>query len=248
MERRPVNKLLSQMAVELADLDTHEETIDAVAQYARVAVNGDDAGIMLVHSRSKVETPAGTSKEVDRAHQLQAECGEGPCLAAVEGGDEIYVVANTLGDDRWPLWGKGAAELGYYSVVSASLETGSRRIGSLNVYSRSTDAFDDSDVEVVGLLAGHASVAIAAANAKHQLHQALGTRTLIGQAEGILMKAFDIDADKAFAYLKRLSMDQNVKLVRIAQTVIDNQSDIGTGTASPDQAGDLNAPKRLSAS
>lgn len=224
---RPLNKLLSQMALELADLDTNEETIDTVAQYSRIAVNGDDAGVMLVHSRSKVETPAGTSKEVDMAHQLQAEYGEGPCLAAVEGGDEVYVVANTLGDDRWPKWGKAASELGYYSVVSASLQTGSHRIGSLNVYSRSMDAFDDNDAEVVALLAGHAAVAIAASNAQHQLRQALGTRTLIGQAEGILMKAFDIDAVQAFAYMKRVSQDQNIKLAKVAEQIVDNAADIG---------------------
>jgi GAF domain-containing protein len=224
---RPLNKLLSQMALELADTDTSAATVDTVAQYARIAVNGDDAGVMLVHARNKVETPAGTSKDVDKAHQLQAEYDEGPCLAAIEGGDEIYVVANTLGDERWPTWGKAAADLGYFSVVSASLETGSRRIGSLNVYSRSMDAFDDSDAEVVGLLAGHASVAIAASNTRHQLQRALGTRTLIGQAEGILMHAFDIDSAKAFAYLQRLSQDQNVKLVRIAETIIENKPDIG---------------------
>jgi GAF domain-containing protein len=224
---RFLNKLLSQMALELADLDTNEETIETVAQYSRIAVNGDDAGVMLVHSRNKVETPAGTSKEVDQAHQLQAEYGEGPCLAAVEGGDEVYVVANTLGDDRWPTWGNAAAELGFYSVVSASLHTGSRRIGSLNVYSRSIDAFDEDDAEVVGLLAGHASVAIAASNVQHQLRQALDSRTLIGQAQGILMRAFEIDAVKAFAYLKRLSQDQNIKLAKVAEQIIENAGEIG---------------------
>ncbi len=219
------------MALELADLDTDEDTIDAVAQYARVAVDGDDAGVMLVHARNKVETPAGTSRDVDRAHQLQAEFGEGPCLTAVGGGDEIYVVANTLGDERWPRWGKAASELGYLSVVSASLQTGSRRIGSLNVYSRSMNAFDDSDAEVVGLLSGHASVAIAAANTRRELQQALGTRTLIGQAEGILMHAFDIDATQAFAYMRRLSQDQNIKLVKIAEQIIAGREAIGLASS-----------------
>jgi GAF domain-containing protein len=108
------------------------------------------------------------------------------------------------------------------------MHTGSRRIGSLNVYSRSMDAFNDSDVDVMGLLAGHATVAIAAAKTRHQLQEALGTRTLIGQAEGILMHAFNIDADKAFAYMRRLSQDQNVKLAKIAETIIENQTHLGS--------------------
>jgi len=222
-----LNKLLSQMVLDLADLETKEDTVEAVAYYARAAVKADDAGVMLVHARNKVETVAGTSKEVDQAHQLQAESGEGPCLAAVMGGAEIYVVANTLGDDRWPTWGKAAAEMGYYSVVSASMHRSTRRIGSLNVYSRSIDAFSDSDVEVMGLLSGHATIAIDAAKKQQEMKEALGSRTLIGQAEGILMQAYDIDATKAFGYLRRLSQDQNVKLVKIAETIIENRPAIG---------------------
>lgn len=222
-----LNKLLSQMALDLAEIDTSEDTVEAVAQYARVAVNGDDAGVMLVHARDKVETPAGTSAQVDRAHQLQAELDEGPCLAAVEGGDLVYVVANTLGDERWPRWGRAASELGYFSVVSASLETESRRIGSLNVYSRSMDAFDERDAEVARILSDHASAAIAAAKTQHELEKALDTRTLIGQAQGILMHAFEIDAAKAFGYMRRLSQHQNVKLVRIAEDIIEDRARLG---------------------
>jgi GAF domain-containing protein len=223
-----LNEMLSQMALELADLDTNEETVDTVSQYARVAVNADDAGVLLMHARNKVETPAGTSKAVDEVHQLQAKLDEGPCLdAAQQGGEDIYVLANTLGDDRWPTWGKAAADLGYFSVVSARLHTGSRVLGSLNVYSRSMDAFDENDVEVIKLLSGHAAVAIAASNARHDLQKALGTRTIIGQAEGILMHAFNIDANKAFAYMRRLSQDQNIKLAQIAEQIIANRESIG---------------------
>jgi transcriptional regulator with GAF, ATPase, and Fis domain len=224
---RPLNTLLAEMALELAELDTNEDTVETVAQYARIAVNGDDAGVMLVHGRDKVETPAGTSKDVDSAHQLQSELGEGPCLAAVEGGDEVYIVANTLGDERWPRWGRAASELGYFSVVSASLETESRRIGSLNVYSRSMDAFDERDAEVVAILSSHASAAIAAAKMQHELEKALDSRTLIGQAQGVLMRAFDIDAPKAFAYMRRLSQDENIKLVRVAERIVENRRDLG---------------------
>jgi AmiR/NasT family two-component response regulator len=79
---------------------------------------------------------------------------------------------------------------------------------------------------VVGILSGHASAAIAAAKAQQELEKALDSRTLIGQAQGILMHAFEIDAAKAFAYMRRLSQDQNVKLVRIAENIIENRPHI----------------------
>ena len=224
------NELFSRMALELEAFDSTDEALETVAHYARVAVDADDAGVMLVTGHS-VETPAGTSAEVNKAHELQAELGEGPCLAALSGGEHTFVVSDTLDDDRWPTWGKAAAELGYHSVLSSSLETTSRRLGSLNAYARAVGAFDEEDVEVMKLLAAHASVAISAAKLRGELHEALGTRTTIGQAQGILMHAFDINSDQAFAYMRRLSQDRNIKLFKIAQEIIDKREELGRGEA-----------------
>lgn len=218
-----LNRLLAQMAVKLADASSTDDTIDTVVQYARSAVNADDAGVLLAHGRGRVETPAATSADVDEAHRLQAELGEGPCLDSIRGGNAVYWVANTLADGRWPRWGKASADLGYFSVVSASLQTETRPIGSLNVYSRRVDAFDDADIDVLGLLADHATAAIAGATVQDNLRRALDSRTAIGQAQGILMSAYDIDAATAFSYLRRLSQDHNQKLVAVAQAIIDDR-------------------------
>ncbi len=121
------------------------------------------------------------------------------------------------------------ANMGYHSVVSSKLETRSRVIGSLNVYSRNVEAFDDGDVEVVQLLAAHASVAIAASRMRSELHTALRTRTTIGQAQGVLMHAFNISSDQAFAYMRRLSQDQNVKLFSIAEQIVASRDELDAG-------------------
>ncbi len=77
------------------------------------------------------------------------------------------------------------------------------------------------------MLATHASVAISAARERSDLYKALGTRTAIGQAQGILMQSFDINADQAFAYLRRLSQDRNIKLFQIAEEVIASRDELG---------------------
>ncbi len=48
-------------------------------------------------------------------------------------------------------------------------------------------------------------------------------RTVIGQAQGILMERFAVDADQAFAYLRRVSQDTNRKLVDLAQDLVANR-------------------------
>lgn len=220
-------ELLSNMALELQDADTPAATAETISEYGRIAVDADEAGIMLVHAKGRIETPAATGSVVDHAHQLQAKFNEGPCLDAVKGGDDTYLVINTAEDPRWPKWGPAAADLGYFSAIGASLETRARRIGSLNLYAHRPNAFSESDAETVKWLATHASVAMASAAEQAGLRTALGNRTLIGQAEGVLMRAFGINEHQAFAYLQRLSQDSNVKLTTIAEKILENRDSIG---------------------
>jgi AmiR/NasT family two-component response regulator len=55
---------------------------------------------------------------------------------------------------------------------------------------------------------------------QEQFRSALGSRDLIGQAKGILMERFDIDAIAAFELLRRLSQESNVKLVDVAEKLV----------------------------
>jgi ANTAR domain len=61
------------------------------------------------------------------------------------------------------------------------------------------------------------SAAIAGAVAQiRQLHTALDSRDVIGQAKGILMERYRLTPDAAFALLARASQDTNVKLREVA--------------------------------
>ncbi len=217
-----VRRLLSEMALEVQDL-TPTQAFERIAHYARTAVDARDSGIMMVQARGKVSPASSTSDDVDRAHRLQVECGEGPCLEAISGDEDSYVTGDAENDPRWPTWGSRVAEVGYRSVVSVRLATFDRTYGSLNAYSRDTDDFSDDDLDVMKYLAVHATVAIAASLAVSGLHEALESRNLIGQAQGILMTTYDLDADGAFQYLRRLSMESNQRLFEVATQVVDQR-------------------------
>jgi AmiR/NasT family two-component response regulator len=49
------------------------------------------------------------------------------------------------------------------------------------------------------------------------------SRTIIGQAEGILMERLGIDADQAFAYLRRISQTENRKLIMICSEIVETR-------------------------
>ena len=212
----------SEVALDLHEQPTTEKTVERITEYARQAAACDDAGIMLVHSRTRIETASTTSERVIRSHELQRELDEGPCLDALEAGGSF--VSNDVGlDPRWPLWGQAASELGIRSAMSVLLETRERRYGSLNLYADRPDAFDGNDLATALIFARHASVALANAHHEQGLLHAIDARKVIGQAQGILMERFDIEADRAFDVLRRYSQNHNQKLHAVASWVVENR-------------------------
>jgi hypothetical protein len=53
-----------------------------------------------------------------------------------------------------------------------------------------------------------------------QLSRAIETRDTIGQAKGVLMERFDVDADGAFKLLVKLSQDTNTRVEQIAHKLV----------------------------
>lgn len=201
-------------------------TLDTIVAWAQNAVEGKDAGIFLLLAKGRLETVVPTSPEVAKAHGLQLELGEGPCLQVIKDGSiGSIILGDTATDPRFPTWGPAAADLGFRSVISVVLETTQKRLGSLNVYSSEPHAFDRDDLAVIEIFSHRAARAMTVAEDNAGLTTALDTRKLIGQAQGILMERLDIDADRAFEYLVRQSQSRNVKLRAIAEWIVINRSE-----------------------
>ncbi|MFI5426539.1 GAF and ANTAR domain-containing protein [Aeromicrobium sp. UC242_57] len=214
-----IARTLADMALELQQDGTPPAMLDRVVHYARLTLDADDAGIMRIISRSRVETPAATTSRVDEAHALQVKHDEGPCLDAILG-RATYRTDDVTTDRRWPLWGPAAAEIGIRSAVGVRLATRTRGYGSLNIYADRPSAFSASDEQVAEMLAAHATAAFAAAEKAEGLTAALESRTTIGQAQGILMEKFAITSDAAFEFLKRISQHENKRLHTVAEAIV----------------------------
>lgn len=213
-----LHRTLAAMAVELDELRSFDDTAEAVSRYARTLLDADDAGVLLVKSRRELTTQCGTSPVVHQAHQLQADLDEGPCLDAIKG-RATYVTADTANDPRWPAWGPAAAEIGIHSAVGVRLANQTHGFGSLNVYANRLGAFTDEHAHLAELLAAHITVALAVAKREEGLTTALETRSVIGQAQGIVMQTFSVDAATAFDFLKRISQHENVRLNALAEAI-----------------------------
>lgn len=217
-----VPDFFSEVALELHEQSTTEQTVELISEYAQMALGCDDAGIMLVHSRRRTETAASSSARVERSHDLQRELDEGPCLDALESGGS-YLSDDVGHDERWPKWGPAIADLGINSALSVLLETRERRYGSLNLYANDPNAFDGNDLATAMIFARHASIALANVHQEQGLLMAIDARKAIGQAQGILMERFDIESDRAFEVLRRYSQHHNRKLHDVATWVVANR-------------------------
>jgi GAF domain-containing protein len=151
---------------------------------------------------------------------VQLEHGEGPDLDVLTHPADTVIVEDTHHEERWPEWAKAVAATGVRSMLGTRLHTSSTTIGSLNLYDTRPGHFTEEDRDVAHIFARHAAVALSAARVNANLWRAIDARQLIGQAEGILMERFAIDADQAFAVLRRYSQDRNLKLHVVAERLI----------------------------
>ncbi len=94
-------------------------------------------------------------------------------------------------------------------------------MGALNVYSEQPHAFTDESRIIGQVFAAHSSVAWNAARRDEQFKRALASRDIIGQAKGMIMERYGVDAVQAFDLLRKLSQDSNVPLIKIASDVIE---------------------------
>jgi GAF domain-containing protein len=213
----------AEIAMQLHGEPDVEATLSGVVSLAAQTLGADMCGVMLVHRGRRVETAAVTDELVTEADRLQCEFDEGPCLEAMEA-QSTFIIEDTAREARWAQWCRAVHHLGIKSVLSVRLHTAAGTIGSINAYSLRVGAFDLDDAAAGTIFAGHASIALAAAQTESGLREAMDGRHVIGLAQGILMERFDLSADQAFAVLRRYSQDRNTKLRAVAAHVVSSRS------------------------
>ncbi len=204
-------------ARDVAEGKSETERLDlGVALFVELVEGCDHAGITRV-VRGGPETVAASSEKARLCDQLQYDLGEGPCLDSVR--SHQTVVSNAIASDpRWPRWGPAVAErYGIGSLLSLLLYTHGDSYGALNLYADRPQAYCSDDLVVAQSLAAHLAVAVAAGREIDQRDIAMVNRTVIGQAEGILMERFKVTADDAFELLREASVLSNNRLIRVAE-------------------------------
>jgi transcriptional regulator with GAF, ATPase, and Fis domain len=215
------------LAHELAELSRLVEREDVAAALERfvarivLTVPGCDHAAITVRSHGKVETVAGELPELVQTHGTSGAISE-----ALEF-REPRRVEDTVTDQRWPAFNSHLVDHGWRSCLTLPLPTQRSPEAVLTLLSRQPHQFNETAYDIVLLLTLHAGVVFDNVQLFHdsrrlveQLTTALDTRQRIGQAQGLLMLRFGVDADGGFDLLRRASQNANTKLREVATALI----------------------------
>lgn len=216
----------------LAAEESLDDVLQKVALNAVQAVANADAVSITEVQDEPMRTAAFTDDGVVALDQEQYDSGRGPCLEAARTQQPVRVTMRADGQ-RWPEFIEAARAAGIHATLSIPLiisspNTGKHElVGSLNAYSRSTEAFDAIDEKIMGLYTEAAARAIAEAHRWQRLRDTVGqleialtSRADIDQAKGVLRTLYGGTADEAFARMVERSQRENVKLRDIAALIL----------------------------
>jgi len=223
---------LSGLAAIVVDGLTVDESLTQIAEFAAHAIPGaDGAGVTVAHPSAvplRIQSWAVTDEFVRKIDTLQYELHEeGPCITSLRSARPC--VSGSISDDsRWPRFGGAVVRLGVNSALSLPLVLREQTIGAINVYAYGLDAFAGHAVVIGTKFAAPAAVAVhnarllvEARQRTLQLQRALGSRSVIDQAIGIIRGRSGVSAEEAFGRLIKISQDENVKLHIAAERLVE---------------------------
>ena len=209
----------ADFALHLGSLTTTAKVVEAL-ETAGSAVLGRGEVSLLLYARRQFVLAGATDQSLAEATSGQLDLGEGPSFDAVHSSGAV-TCADLSTAEQWPRWRASASALGWRSWLSLPLiSRGDRRLGVLNVASRRTGEVDAALARRAWILAAHLAVALDTVQMEENLLRAQEAHMQVGQAVGLLMERYQLDADQAFSVLRRYSQDRQVKLRDVAADLL----------------------------
>jgi GAF domain-containing protein len=209
----------------------------------RVVTDGLCCGMTLRHRGRLPATAACTDPLAAQADDVQFRTGDGPSLHAMRRGERVHIQDMTR-HDRWPRFCGHAVSVGIRSCLVVPLITDGEPVGALALYARRPFAFGPDETRRADRFARNASGALTLAlrmasceDLNDQLRSSIASRAVIDQALGVIMATERCPQGKAFALLRTVSQNTNVKLRDLAATIVTSVSGHPPQPASPFEDG-----------
>ena len=205
--------------------ESFDSVYEAVCKTAVELVDGCDHASLMLRRGGRVDTVAASDEIAQRIDELEKALGEGPCLDAIDDDEpDQHICSDLTEGSKWPqLAGKIMEETNVHGMAGFRLRQEGQRVGALNVFSDTPGALTDHSLDQAIMLTAFASVTFAALERGEEantLRRGLESNREIGKAIGLLMAMHDIDDDRAFEMLAKVSQEMNVKVAEVAAQVV----------------------------
>ena len=209
-----------------ADNDVIAGALRMVVALAQATVGGADGVSVSLRRHGHLATVAASDQTISDMDVGQYATGQGPCVdASVQG--RWFHVESLDTETRWPDFTPRAQALGINAILSSPLLTRDQPVGALNIYSRTPAAFTPTDQKLASVFATEISTILADAgmDLAHdqragQVNEALLTRQVIAQAQGVIMQRDGIGEDAAYSALRRMSLESGMTLREEADHIL----------------------------
>jgi GAF domain-containing protein len=205
--------------------ESYDSVYEAVCATAVQLVDGCDHASLMLRRGGRIDTVAASDDVAQRIDEFERALGEGPCLDAIDEDEPDQHICSDLTDgSKWPELARTImAETSVKGMAGFRLRQDGKRVGALNVFSDTAGALTDHSLEQAVMITAFASVALAALERGEEattLRRGLESNREIGKAVGLLMALHDIDDDRAFEMLAKVSQEMNVKVAEVAAQVV----------------------------
>jgi GAF domain-containing protein len=196
---------------------------------------------MLVSPTGELRAVASSSEAMRIVELFELQAQEGPCLDCYRTRQPVLNQHLSEAEPRWPNFEPVAIAAGFRSVHALPMRLRGTVIGALNLFRTDRADLQEDDIVVGQALADVATITVLQHQAvietqlvNTRLSHALDSRVVIEQSKGVLAERSSLSMEAAFSSLRTHARNSNLKLVDVAQGVID-------GTISAD---DLSARPR----
>jgi len=228
----PREALLARTFVELADtlVDDFDvvELLTLLTDRCVEVLDVAAAGLMLVAPDGNLRVMASSSEAMRMLELFEIQAREGPCLDCYRTGQPVLNQDLATVNGRWPRFATEALNAGFHSVQALPMRLRGTVIGALNLFHVEVGPMPPADVEAAQALADVATIAILHHRAtlqaqvvNEQLSGALNSRIIIEQAKGVIAERAGLNMEQAFTALRTYARSNNLRLVNVAQDVID---------------------------
>jgi GAF domain-containing protein len=223
---------LAKIFVEVADTLVDEfdliEFLQMLADRAAGLIDTATVGLLLTDQHNRLQFMAASNETTKLLELFQLQWQDGPCLDAFRTAAPVVNADLRTANARWPRFAAYATAAGFRSVHAFPLRLRNEVIGAMGVFGTDATVFDDADVHIVQALADVAAIGLLQERAIHrgellteQLQGALNSRIIIEQAKGVLAERAHVGMEVAFARMRNHARNHNLKLIQVAERVLD---------------------------